>query len=136
MLKPQTIAKKIGMSLADWPGRCHEVSDLLLKRGIVKGKLQYGHYCGSVAEGSMFSGRTIIQHGWIKGLKKIIDPTRWVFECKEPYIHTCELTSPDYDFGGNKLKEKQNSISSNKPIICFGLFYNCVNLNLVLSRNS
>jgi hypothetical protein len=50
----------------------------------------------------------VIQHGWVEVSGtfptscKIIDPTRWVFEAKAPYIY--EGASDYYDIGGNKFR--------------------------------
>jgi hypothetical protein len=100
----QEIAKKIGVPLEKWKGRCHEIAYLILKKKIFKGKLQYGHYHGEIAPTSIFAGRTFTHHGWIKDNNTIIDPTRWVFEDVKPYIFIGK-NNGEYDFGGNKLKK-------------------------------
>lgn len=45
-----------------------------------------------------------VQHGWVvlpNG--KVLDPTRWVFECKKPYIFM-GTAGVEYDEGGNTFR--------------------------------
>jgi len=98
------IGKIIGIPISEWPGKCHEIADLLLKHKIVDGRLQYGMYCGPISNKSIFAGRVMAHHGWIRNKGTIIDPTRWVFENKEPYIYFVHASHEDYDFGGNRLR--------------------------------
>lgn len=86
--------KAIGEPAKDWAGRCYEISYKLVKAGIMpKGaEAVYGHWRGDVHRNSMFANRPLpfVQHGWIyvadEGL--VIDPTRWVFEARKPYLYS------------------------------------------------
>ena len=80
--------------------------------GLVKGTAVYGHWVGDVHHDSPFfagSGAGFVQHGWIvvdKPSGVICDPTRWVFEHKEPYIYWGP-NNGEYDEGGNKFRMSQ-----------------------------
>jgi hypothetical protein len=69
------------------------------------GKDRYGHYHGFIhPECERFGDRQFTHHGWIERRTTIVDPTRWVFECVEPYIYVGPKDDEDYDFGGNRVK--------------------------------
>lgn len=86
-----------------WKGRCHEMAHLMLVKGLVQGRLQYGNWIGPIAKGNRFSGRAFTHHGWIvQDDGTIVDPTRWVFETAAPYIYIGP--NDHYDFGGNDLR--------------------------------
>lgn len=82
----------IGIKAKNWEMRCHEIASLIVDRGIVAGRAVYGHYLGpvSAAEDSLWKGRSdlpFVHHGWIELEDgRIMDPTRWSFEAKKPYI--------------------------------------------------
>ena len=100
------IAKRIGMELGDWPGNCYAVACQMLKCKVLKGRPAYGNYHGPVAPSSMFFGKIVVRHGWIERADgMIVDPTRWVFECVEPYIYE-GLPSMEYDEGANLLRAR------------------------------
>lgn len=92
--------RAIGEPADHWVARCHEIAARLLKSGLVKGKLRYGHYNGPVRPGTFFDGKPIVRHGWIEQGATIIDPTRWVFEGVPPYIYIGP-NEGEYDAGGN-----------------------------------
>lgn len=105
-IKAETIARRIRFPLINWPGNCHYVAKLILDFNIVKGQLCYGLWHGLIADGNSFSGRLFTHHGWIELENgQIYDPTRWVFESALPYIYIGP-NNGEYDFGGNKLREK------------------------------
>lgn len=97
----EEIAKKIQWPIAEWPGNCYTLACMIAP--LVGGTPVYGHWTGPVAPGSMFSEKPIVQHGWIllKG-NTVIDPTRYVFEGREPYIY--DGIADFYDEGGNALR--------------------------------
>jgi len=104
------VAKKIAVPTKEWAGNCYSIADMILKAGYIPdGKLRYGLWLGPVARGTMFQGRKIIHHGWIEyddtsfGCTVIVDPTRWVFEAKKPYIYQAPDFDGYYDRGGNTL---------------------------------
>lgn len=100
----EDVAELIGVPIDDWAGRCHEIASKLLKCNIIKGELCYGVWAGSIHPDSHFAGRKITHHGWIECSNgEVVDPTRWVFECAEPYIYVGPR-GKEYDFGGNDLR--------------------------------
>lgn len=110
---PTTEAEKlVKLPVAKWAGQCYAIAAGLLKKGFPpakNAKLKYGHWLGPIHPKSMFHGSTICQHGWIEVTKDsetlIIDPTRWVFENRAPYIY--EGPNDFYDDGGQELQAKR-----------------------------
>jgi len=103
---PQHIADKIGMPLDQWAGNCYAVACQILKAGIVKGDVRYGHFLGDIhPDSEEFGGRGFTHHGWIERKSTIYDPTRWAFGLDEPYIWIGPKTDPDYDFGSNAVRK-------------------------------
>lgn len=99
----------INLPIDDWKGRCHQVAMALVGHSkLIAGRAAYGHWLGPVSRKSFFSKRQdmpFIQHGWIVQKKNIIDPTRWVFEAKKPYIFCGDDAEGFYDEGGNQWRE-------------------------------
>jgi hypothetical protein len=92
----------IKIPASSWKGNCHGIANKLLESGLVCGKLRYGSWLGPVEKGSMFVNRPrgYIHHGWIEQINgDIIDPTRFEFEQKEPYIYVGK--NDFYDAGSN-----------------------------------
>lgn len=88
-LTAEEAAKRIQWPLSKWPGNCYTIASMLVDHKVIKGTAVYGHWLGSVARGSMFFGKPIIQHGWIlQEDGTVVDPTRFVFENAKPYIWT------------------------------------------------
>ena len=84
-------AKKIGIPMRSWAGRCYEIACLFVEKGVVNGTPVYGHWLGKVdPKAQKFgerSGLPFQHHGWV--LMKngtVVDPTRWVFENAKPYV--------------------------------------------------
>lgn len=107
-LTAEAVAVAIDFPLAEWPGNCYGVACAVLNAGLVEGRPVYGHYLGRIAAGSIFEGKPLVHHGWIETTDgKVIDPTRWVFECAEPYLFQVEAKhASDYDEGGNQYRLK------------------------------
>ena len=108
----EQIEKAINLPAEEWKGKCYEIVLKMLKAEIVIGRDIYGHWLGSTSETSFFASRRdlpFIQHGWIETPdKRIIDPTRWVFEDIEPYVFVSlknNLLEDIYDEGGNQWRE-------------------------------
>jgi len=102
------VAAKIGIPKKKWTGRCYEIACLMVDQGCVEGEAVYGHWLGPVVSTSVFAGRPIVRHGWVR-LKDgtVVDPTRWVFEGVEPYIFVGRDTgdgSWPYDEGGDQWR--------------------------------
>lgn len=109
MLTLKQVEQTLGEKAAAWKGRCFEIAYAIVKAGLVKGRAVYGHWRGPVSPRSMFyksSGMGFVQHGWVlleDG--SVIDPTRWAFEGKRPYIYIG--ASDHYDEGGNVWRSQQ-----------------------------
>ncbi|MCK9542643.1 MAG: hypothetical protein M0R03_11510 [Novosphingobium sp.] len=105
-LSAEICAHTINVPIKDWPGNCHFIANQFLQKGIVKGKLRYGHFLGDVKEGTMFyKGVPFVRHGWIELEDgRICDPTRWVFEGVEPYVYVGP-NNDEYDIGGSKIRD-------------------------------
>lgn len=87
----KAVAKKLKWPTKKWNGKCYAVACSIVEAGIIKGRPAYGHYTGPVAKTGYWAerrGQMFQRHGWIV-LKdgRILDPTRWSFEDKEPYFH-------------------------------------------------
>lgn len=84
-------AKKIGLPVEQWPGKCFQVATAFVNHGIVQGHAVYGHWRGKIdPHAPVFgerAGHRFVHHGWIlQDDGTVVDPTRWVFENVEPYI--------------------------------------------------
>lgn len=102
----QDVEQAMGVPAAQWHGRCFEVATAAAKL-IPGSRAVYGHWLGDVApEG--FWGRIqngpFIPHGWVR-LKEggVLDPTRFSFENKEPYLWEGS-NGTEYDEGGNRWR--------------------------------
>ena len=111
-VKPPTIeelAEAIGHHPKTWEGRCAHVAHLLNVHFYNEEmKERYGLWLGPIIEGTCFSKRPYTSHGWLESGTGslgtlIIDPTRWVFEGKEPYIFEGFDHDGYYDLGANKV---------------------------------
>lgn len=73
------------------------------------GHLVRGHWLGQVnPESEVFGKKCNLpfqNHSWISDGARIIDPTRFAFEAKRPYIWVGDVDDSDYDAGGNKFRE-------------------------------
>lgn len=90
-----------------WVNNCYFMACQAVEKCGVPGTTVYGMYTGKVAPGTPFHSRAselgLVRHGWVKLEDgRVLDPTRWVFEGKEPYIFIG--TGHDYDEGANKLR--------------------------------
>lgn len=90
----EEIAEEIGIPTDNWPGNCALIVRAIMDIGIIGAEYRRGHWLGP-------GGFT--QHSWMEfpgGL--IVDPTRWVFENREPYIYVGR--NDYYDTGSNALR--------------------------------
>lgn len=108
-LTAQSAAQALGIPLESWRGQCFGIATALVEKGLVPGHAVYGHYLGRVSPQSVpFGSRRQVPfqaHGWVvlpDG--RILDPTRWVFEAKSPYLFIGPYDNPEYDEGGNRLR--------------------------------
>jgi hypothetical protein len=118
IITAERVAQKLHWPVEKWPGNCYAVALAMLEKGIAKGEPRYGHWLGPVEPGTMFyeKGR-VVRHGWIETHNKhVIDPTRWVFEGKEPYIYQAPDFEGWYDAGGNVFRE---STHGHRPVPAF-----------------
>lgn len=102
-LTVESIEKAIGMKAKDWVGNCYMVACRIVEFTDIIGMPRYGLYHGKISADSIFAGRPSARHGWIElPDDRICDPTRWAFECIEPYIYFGDKTE-EYDLGGRTL---------------------------------
>jgi hypothetical protein len=99
------LVDRTGIPISNWPGSCYAVAEAIVRRELVPGELCYGIWLGFIHSDSLFAGRPFSHHAWIEDGDTVIDPTRWVFECKEPYLFTGAVERHEYDRGGNVLRE-------------------------------
>jgi hypothetical protein len=117
-LSMASIGERIDVPVEDWPGRCFEIASKIVDSfDWQDAAAVYGHYRGPISrECALFYGKPVVHHGWIL-LKTgvVVDPTRWVFEAREPYIavfrpwereHAEVFASIEYDEGGEVFNEK------------------------------
>jgi hypothetical protein len=104
----RAVENKIGIMAPDWEGRCHQVASMIVDKfpDVFNGaKLRYGLWTGPIAPGSCFEGRPFTHHGWIEMPDgSIVDPTRWVFEGRKPYIYAGTLDERLYDTASDKFR--------------------------------
>lgn len=107
------VTRAMGAPPPQWKGQCTAVCSHVLEAGLVEGDLIHGMWVGEFSPKGYFASRAhmgMTQHTWIllKDGVTIVDPTRWVFEAKRPYIFVSKdvLTEP-YDEGGARVKESQ-----------------------------
>jgi len=96
-----------------WKGNCFYIASRIVSAGLTPGGVAvYGHWLGPIAETSFFAskrGLMFCQHGWIlMPDNSVIDPTRWAFENKKPYIFHGSAKDDNgkllYDEGGNSVR--------------------------------
>jgi len=107
------------LDLNRWKGNCYCIASKIVNEDVLMTDCRavYGHYLGPVSSKSIFKSRRnmpFINHGWIVlSNGDIIDPTRWVFEAKEPYIAFMDsmddVAIDEYDEGGNEWREANMS---------------------------
>ena len=105
MITIEQLEKAWGAPVEKWTGNCYGLACAAAK--LIEGAVPvYGHYLGKVAEGTFFepaSSGGFVQHGWVLMKNSdVVDPTRWAFEGRKPYIYNgpCDV----YDEGGNALR--------------------------------
>jgi hypothetical protein len=99
------VEKAIGIPAEEWKGRCFEIATKMVKAGLVEGEPIYGHWVGPISRSSHFAERRntgFTNHGWVlvnEEKQLVVDPTRWVFEARNPYIFigTPEVECPDFE---------------------------------------
>jgi len=102
------IAREINVPEDKWTGRCFEIATKIYKSGLVpkNSRVVYGLWLGIIKDNNVFSGRPFTHHGWIElDDGTIYDPTRFVFENKNPYVWI-GINAGEYDVGGNNYREK------------------------------
>lgn len=107
-----------------WHGQCYGIACIVADL-LDGGTAVYGHYTGDVDEEGYWRRRAhapFIQHGWVLlSDGRILDPTRWSFENREPYLALITEDDPefeDYDEGGNDWRSALRSpcpTSTDKP---------------------
>lgn len=97
------VEKAIKIPAKEWHGRCYEIACAIIVAKLVKGEAAYGHYLGEIAATGWWKhrrGSVFTHHGWIildtKRDGRILDPTRWSFEDKPPYLHIHNCADHEY----------------------------------------
>lgn len=108
------IEKRLGLPAEQWKGHCHEIAALISDVFDIDCRLCYGHWHGTVVTESPLyrAWAPFARHGWLELPDgRVYDPTRWVFEGKEPYVYV----GPNdfYDEGGDALRQALESV---KPV--------------------
>jgi len=98
----EILEAKVGLPADQWHGKCAEIAHHAAEL-VDGGTSAYGHYRGPIDHSGYWKrqGAGFEQHGWVlleDG--RILDPTRFSFENKEPYIHLGDATD-EYDEGGD-----------------------------------
>lgn len=97
----------LGIPAVDWAGHCHEIASAIVDAGLVDGHAVYGDWLGDISEKGHFRdhrGWPFIHHGWIVLRDgRVLDPTRWAFEGKDPYLYVGSVGT-EYDEGGNQRR--------------------------------
>lgn len=104
------VVNGIGRASNEWIGNCYSIACQIVDVDLVKGRAVYGHYLGFVHPKAQLFGKSSERgwqrHGWIVTDKgDVVDPTRWVFENKRPYIYYGALDLEEYDEGGSQLRK-------------------------------
>ncbi len=117
LITPSQIADAIDLPLDKWPGNCYFVCSQALKAKVFSGRLQYGIYKGLAGRG--YKGT--IRHGWIvTSDNALVDLTRWVFLCSNPFIYISDYPNKEYDLGASTIRVKQEPpefVASDKLIL-------------------
>lgn len=116
-LVPDEIGRLIGKDPYLWEGNCFATASQIVEAGLVEegDRAVYGCYHGDVAADGYWASRSSeasravgLHHGWIlTTCGYIIDPTRWSFEGRPPYlaiIFPDEALFDDYDAGCNRTR--------------------------------
>jgi len=109
MMKPEDLTieeleRALDMSADQWHGKCTLIAHYACK--LVGGHEIYGSYLGPVHKDGYWGNRRMLpnNHGWVLlDDGRVLDPTRWSFEHKDPYIYIGK-NDDDYDEGGNKMR--------------------------------
>ncbi len=105
-------AEKLIGPAATWAGRCYQIASAFVEMQLVRGVAVYGHFLGPVDPESYFGKLRpdvpFIQHGWVRRADgSVVDPTRWSFEARAPYIAVIPkgpTLLAEYDEGGNRWR--------------------------------
>ena len=97
----EELVEIIGKDPDTWKGQCSYLAQVVVDN--FGGTHRYGHWNGPIHPDSLFAGKSIVHHAWVE-LEDgtVVDPTRWVFECNEPYVF--HGGTEHYDIGGNALR--------------------------------
>lgn len=113
-LSMKSYEKLTGLTTAEWEGSCFAVANMLAPH--FGGTAVYGHWLGKINPAGHWKTHArqgFCNHGWIVVPNKhgkygvdtetIVDPTRWSFEAKKPYIWQGK-NDGTYDEGGNRFR--------------------------------
>ena len=103
----EDLEEELDLPTKEWHGKCSLLAHAAV--GLLDGaQFIYGHYLGPIATDGYWGKRLGFpnHHGWVLlEDERVLDPTRWSFENKKPYIYIGE-NDGDYDEGGDSFRAK------------------------------
>lgn len=134
----EEIEKIIDCPTENWKGNCYGVAVNCVEKGVVKGKVRYGHYKGYISPNSLFAyriGLPLGHHAWIELPNgQIYDPTRWVFENKKPYIYIGN-NNGEYSVGERFFKTPPPPFNKSAKLITVNFDLNTMNFVKTLLKD-
>jgi len=116
-LTVEAVEKAIGIPASKWHGRCYEIACRIVTAKLVDGAAVYGHYKGLVAKTGYWASRRdqlFQRHGWIVLDEdkdgRFLDPTRWSFEDKKPYLHIHDCSDHEVVCDGCGLIPEEHGV--------------------------
>jgi hypothetical protein len=104
------VEQALDLPAEKWHGNCYGIATGIVEAELIDGVAVYGHYLGDIAKDGYWGRRVdlpFVQHGWILlPDDRILDPTRFSFENKDPYIYIGD-GDMDYDEGGDMWRASQ-----------------------------
>lgn len=86
-----------------WPNNCYAVATALVDLLPLTARTAYGFWYGTDVRNP---GEELSRHGWALLNGFVLDPTRWVFEQREPYLFVQKTSkAKEYDEGMTQLRE-------------------------------
>ena len=109
-----SLERALGLRAWEWPGHCFEIAHALVAKVGIDGRPVYGFWTGPVASTKFFDGTARkVRHGWVVTRdNRIVDPTRFVFECAAPYLYI----GPNDHYRGGQSISWQVSPSKSTPV--------------------
>lgn len=127
----EAIEAALSLPTQRWHGRCYEIAWAITEDfDLVEGMPVYGSWTGQVNRRGYWKNRahlSFVRHGWVRLPDgRILDPTRWSFENKEPYIWLGGPSTKgfeDYDECNDRLRQAQYANRPCPPEYAHKKFY-------------